>query len=240
MNWKILLSLFIIIAITGLLIFSEKGKSIRETYLDKYLKPISNPISGYFKGITGKFIKSKSVNRTLDMQITLDSVNLQGQEFTLNGNSFEGVLNLGSVSVSDQDINLKESPQANFVINGIQGTILFYPSGEVKISGTANSIELNGILFTSKIDNNKQKPAQFLISGIPMTFSIDGIDKDTMTLPEVKGTLRLADWSPLALNNDNLNIVNFLGSIQKDQESTVIVGKVGEVILNGVSLVLKK
>jgi hypothetical protein len=239
MNWKILLGLFIIIAITGLLIFSERGKNIRES-LGKYLKPISTPISGYFKGITGKFIKSKAVNRTLDLQISLDSINLRGQEFTLNGNSFEGTIKLGVVSIGEQNINLKESSEANFVINGIKGTILFDTTGEIKISGEANSIELNGMLFTSKIENNKQTPVVFLISGIPVTFSIDGIEKDRMILSEVKGVLRLADWSPLDLNNDNLDISNFLGSIQKDEESVVISGKSGEVILNGVSLALKK
>ncbi len=240
MNLKILLGLFIIIAITGLLIFSEKGKDIRERYLDKYLKPVSNPLSGYFKGITGRFIKSKPVNRTLDVQIEVDSLNLQGQEFDLEGDSFEGTLSFGIVSIGDQNIDLKESSEAKFIINDIKGMFLFDVNGEIKISGEANSIELNGILFTSKIENNRQKPIKFLISGVPSTFSIDGIEKDRIVLSGIKGTLRLGNWSPLALNNDDLEITNFLGSINKNEESTLIFGKIGEALLNGVSLALKK
>lgn len=233
MRLKILLGLFVIIAIVGLLIFSDKGKSFRQRYLDRYLQPMYGPITGLFKGITGKFRKPKQVNRTLDIMITTDMIALQNQEFYLEGNFFDGILKPNEVSIGDQIINFRDDSEFAFKINGLNGIFLIDGNGDVQISGQADSIEINEMEFISKPE---QKNIEFSIIGRPVTFSLEGIDKDKIILSGTTGALRLEDWSPLALNNDNLEITNFLGSINQEDEMIVLTGRVEEAILNGVSL----
>lgn len=232
MSWKILLTLFIVIAITGLLVFSGKGRSFREKYLDKYL----GTISGYFKGVTGFFKKRVDVNRTLDVTITASSNVLYGKNFDLEGNSFDGELKYETVSVGGQNINVKGNDKIKFNVNGMTGSISIDASGKMIISGQARSVEFDSIVINSK---SEKEMIDFSLTGTPTSFSLDNIEIDRLVLSGTSGLLRLSDWSPLALENDNLDISYFKGYIEQVDNSITVSGKVGEISLNGVDLSLK-
>jgi len=232
MNWKILLSLFIIIAITGLLIFSERGRSFREKYLDKYLRTIS----GYFKGITGIFKKTVDVNRTLDVTITASSNVLHGKRFNLEGNSFDGELKYETVSVSGQNINVKGSDNIKFSVIGMTGSISIDGDGKMIISGEAKSVGFDGIVLTPK---SEKEMVEFSLIGTPTSLSLNNFEVDTLILSGASGLLKLNDWSPLALENDNLDISYFKGDITQVGNSITLSGRVGKISLNGVDLSLK-
>jgi len=227
MRFKLLLGLFIIIAIIGLLIFSPQGRSFREKYL--------GPVTGFFKGITGRLIKQQPVNRTLDIMLETDLNVLSGQNFDVQNFNLDVKLFYDSVVVSGQNINVKDSKTIDFKTTGMSGTVQMLGDNKIKIIGESLSVEVNGIVFSPQ--SNKDK-IEFTLTGTPESFSLNNIEKDTMTLSGISGTLRFKDWSPLALENDNLNIQRFKGTIVLDEDTLMITGKVEKASLNGVDLSL--
>lgn len=231
MGWKILLALCIIIAVAGLLIFSPQGRELREKYLDKYIKTVGS----YLTSIKSRFIKPKPINRTLDITVTIDSSNIRGQEFEADGNSFDAKLSYDSIFLGEQKINVEDG-EVEFKTDSMTGSISIDTNGKFRVSGQAKSVKLNDITFTPK---SEKEEIEFSFIGTPISFSLSNLAKDRMILSGVSGTLSLQKWSPLALENDDLDILNFLGSIEQDDETVIITGKAEKVTLNGVDLSLK-
>ena len=116
-------------------------------------------------------------------------------------------------------------------------TIAIDMNNVMSISGQSNSVELNGIVFSPKTG---EKTVEFSLIGKPEKYSITNLYKDKITLSGAAGLLKLKEWSPLTLKGDILEITNFLGTIEKDNDSLIMTGKVEKVRLNGVELVLSK
>jgi len=232
MHWKLLLTLLVIIAIGGLLVFSKTGRSFREKYLDKYIKQVGS----YIKVLKEYFVKKPSVNRTLQMTLETDISSLRGQEFKLDGNSFSVSLDYDSILIGGQTINIREGREIDFNSNSMVGSILIDTSGKMKINGYASSLELNDVIFSPK---SGEKNVEFSITGTPRSFSLNDIEKDKMSFSSISGSLTLKGLSSLALENDNLNLLYFKGSIEKIDEKVSISGKAEKVNLNGIDLLLK-
>jgi hypothetical protein len=232
MNWKLILALFIIVGITGLLLFSEKGRDLKDRYLGKYV----DILTGYFSKYTGKIIPSPKVNRTLSIEIKISSSSLKKQEFDLVGSPLSVNLKYDSVSLGNQNIKLKNADVIDFNTESMTGTVIFDENNKMTISGSANSIELNGLLFFPPTTDTK---LTFNLVGSPSSFSIENFEDDKFTLSDISGTLTLSDWSPLTLHNDNLDIYYIKGSIKQDGDSISIKGNVERISLNGIDLSLK-
>jgi len=232
MNWKLMLALFIIVGITGLLLFSEKGRDLKDRYLGKYIQTLT----GFFSKYTGKII-SPNVNRTLSVNIKASSSGLKGQEFILSGNPFKVKLKYDSVSIGGQNIKLKDSDIIDFDTESMTGTVAFSQESKMIVSGNAGSVELNGLLFSPPIAD---KTVNFNLVGFPSSFSVENFEVDKLILSDVSGTFILSDWSPLSLKqNDKLDIYYLKGSIQQSEDSISIIGNVERISLNGVDLSLK-
>lgn len=232
MRWKILLTLFIILGITGLLIFTQKGRDFKEKYLDKYIQKVGS----FFSGITGKFIKRPEVNRTLQLTVETDPNLSRGLDFQLEGLSFKGELIYDSVSVGGQNINIKDDNEIVFRTDAMSGSVSIDDNGKMRISGQAPSIELNNMVFTPK---SAEEKVEFYLVGSPVTFSLDNVEKDRLMFSGISGSLRLKEWSPLELDHDELDIRFFKGNIEQGKNSTVISGRAEKVTLNGVDLSLR-
>ena len=168
MHWKLLLTLLVIIAIGGLLVFSKTGRSFREKYLDKYIKQVGS----YIEVLKGYFVKKPSVNRTLQMTLETDISSLRGQEFKLDGNSFSVSLDYDSILIGGQTINIREGREIDFNSNSMVGSILIDTNGKMKINGYASSLELNGVIFSTK---SGEKNVDFSITGTLRSFSVNDI-----------------------------------------------------------------
>ncbi len=232
MNWKITLTLLIIVAITGLFIFSEKGMSFRQKYLDKYITTVGN----FLKGITGKFKSPKTYpNNTFDATITATSDIFKGQKLDVDNIGFTGKLEYNTVTVGG--LNLKFSEEIELKTDGMTGTIIVDTDNTMRISGQSTYVELNSIVFSPKTG---EKTVEFSLVGKPVEYTMTNFYKEKMTISGVSGLLKLKEWSPLALKGDNLDIKNFLGTIEQSNDSLTITGKVEKVSLNGVDLLLSK
>lgn len=230
MHLKALLALFIIIGIAGLLIFSKSGKNFREKYLDKYTKSIGS----YVDVIRSKFIKTPPINRTLELSIKTNSSSLRNEEFKVK--SFEGTLTYNSILIGGQSISMREGKEVDFSCNNMEGSVFIDNAGKIRISGYANSVELNGMVFSPK---SGEKNIEFNLIGTPISFSLKNVEKDKLTLSRASGYLTLKGLSPLMLENDNLNILHFKGSIEQTDNSLTISGKAEKANLNGIDLTLK-
>ena len=233
MRWKLWLVLFIIIAITGLLLFSQKGRELNQQYLSKYTKVIGD----FLGSITGRFKKPEILNRTLQITIDTDPDVLRTIEFDLSEKAFVAEIIYETVYVGDHNIKVKGQDEINFDTEIMTGTVSFDETGKISISGKASSVELNGMLFTP---NTGEEKIEFFIVGTPTSFSLIDVENDRMILSGVSGLLRLSDWSPLSLDSDNLDFSYFKGDIIQDEDSLTVSGNVEKISLNGVDLSLKK
>lgn len=229
MRFKLLLGLFIIIAIIGLLTFSQQGKSFREKYLDKYI----GSVTGLFKGVTGRFVKQQPVNRTLDITFETDLSGISGQIFDVQNLDLDATLLYDSATIAGQTVNIKDDKTIVFKTSGMSGTVQILGENKMKIIGESQSVEVNEIVLSPQSDKDK---IGFSLIGEPKTFSLNNIEKDTMTFSGISGILRFKDWSPLALENDNLNIQKFKGTITLNEDTVIITGKIEKASLNGVDL----
>ena len=105
------------------------------------------------------------------------------------------------------------------------------------VSGSSLSVELNDIIFVPRAGEEK---IEFQLSGIPVSYSLNDVENYEMSFTGISGSLRLSDWSPLKLDEDDLNIVYFKGEISQEDDSVRISGMAEKVRLNGVDLSLKK
>ncbi len=233
MRWKLWLVLFIIVGITGLLLFSEKGREFNQQYLSKYTKVIGD----YLKEITGRFKRPENLNRTLQVTLTTSPDVFRMIEFDLSEKAFAAEIIYETVHVGDQNIRVKGKDEIDFQTEIMTGTVSFDDTGRMTISGKASSIELNGILFTP---NTGEEKVEFILVGTPTSFSLNDVENDRMILSGASGLLKLSDWSPLSLDDDNLYISYFKGDITQEDDSLIISGKVEKISLNGVDLSLER
>ena len=231
MRFKLLLGIFIIIAIVGLLIFSEQGRNFREKYID----PTLGPVTGFFKDITGQLIKQPPVNRTLNINLETDLYAISGQNFDVQNINLDANLLYDSITIAGQVVNIKDDKTIDFKAVDMSGTVQMLGDNKMKIIGESVSVEINGIVFSPQSNENK---IEFSSTGTPTSFSLNNIEKDTMTFSGISGTLKFKDWSPLALENDNLNIQKFKGTISLVGDTLTIMGKIEKASLNGVDLSL--
>jgi len=229
MRFKLLLGIFIIIAIVGLLIFSKQGRDFREKYIDKYM----GPVTGFFKGITGRFVKEKPVNRILDINLETSLNGISGQNFDVQNLNFDAGLSYDSAIIAGQTVNIRDDKTINFKVVGMTGTIQMLGNNKMKIIGESSSVEINGIAFSPQ---SKKDKIDFSLTGTPTSFSLNNIEKDTMTFSGISGSLKFKDWPSLALENDKLSIQKFKGTITLGEDTLMIIGKVERASLNGVDL----
>ncbi len=217
MRFKLLLGIFIIIAIIGLLIFSKQGRSFRENYLDRYI----GPVTGFFKDITGRFVKQQPINRTLDVTVETDFNVLSGQSFDVQNLNLEAELSYDSVLVSN--LMLKNSKTIDFKTVGMLGTIQILGGNKMKIIGESLSVEINDMTFSPQ--SNKEK-VDFSLVGTPISFSLNNIEKDQIIFSGASGTLKVKDLGPLPLEGDKLILQKFRGTVSLDDDILTITGKV--------------
>ncbi|MCX6822054.1 MAG: hypothetical protein NTW30_04730 [Candidatus Aenigmarchaeota archaeon] len=234
MNWKITLTLFIIVAVAALLFFSNQGKDLKQKYLDKYITIAGN----FFKGVTGKLKGPRTYpNNTFEATITSTSDIFKGQNFDIENIGFNGKLEYNTITIGGQNINVKDNNEVEFNTDSMTGTIMIDTDNVMRISGQSTSVELNGIVFSPKTG---EKTVEFSLVGKPVEYTMTNFYKEKITLSGVSGLLTLKDWSPLTLKGDSLEITNFLGTVEQTDSSLTITGKVEKVRLNNVDLLLSK
>lgn len=223
MNLKLLASLFIILMITSLLMFSPKGREFRE-------KSIKN-IGSFLKTISGRISSSKTTpSPRLDVMITkISPVYIQEQTFTIKDSGFKGELWYDSIALSGGDISF---PTNKIVVNVNSMTgVVSFEGNRLKVSGSTNRIELNEMTYN-------MTDIRFSIIGTPVSYTLKDVKKDRIVFQKISGSL---SWSglkgvPPLLRDDRLELIEFDGIIIQENDYVSITGKVGKIRLNGVDI----
>jgi len=223
-NWKAILSLFIVFAIVGLLIFSPKGQKI--------VGNRTAPIGSFIKTISGKVTKS-GITETKTLDVTLTDVSpssLGDLEFQIKGDRFQGKLEYELISLLDSSVNFDER-EVDVQTGGLTGTVSFFRNGNMKITGKTNSLKINSM-------NLEKQDTNFLITGKPISYDLPNINEKKLEFSYISGSLKWSGLSGIApmLSNDQLELINFDGSIKQSNELVTITGKVDKIILNGVEI----
>jgi len=224
-NWKAILSLFIIFAIVGLLIFSPKGQKI--------MGNSTAPVGSFLKSITGRVSqpRGEANSRKLDIIITgVDVPSLGDIEISLNGDEFEGQINYDVISVLGSNFNFDYN-QVDVKTGSVIGDISFFRNGKMRITGKTSSLRLGSMEVTNP-------NMDFLIAGEPIRYELKNIKKNKMIFPYLSGSLRCSQLTGgnLMLSNDQLELVNFEGMMMQESGSVTISGQVDKMVLNGVDI----
>jgi len=224
-NFKAILSLFVIFAIIGLLLFTPKGQKITGNY--------TKPVGSFLKTMTGKVtdIKKPSESKKLDIFLTgVNPSSLDNIEIPLNGNEFQGKLNYEGITLLKSDVKFDDR-EIDVKINGLMGTLTFFRNGNMKIDGKTSFIKLNQM----EINNPN---IDVLIVGSPISYEVDDVKKDKISFSSVSGSLKCSQLTggDLMMRNDQLELLNFDGNIKQENYSITITGQVDKMRLNGVDI----
>lgn len=231
MNWKILLSLFIIFAVLGLLIFSPKGKEFKQKYLDAYITKTADVIKSAPEKITTKEIDS---NEKFNVLVTTEPISLEGFRFNIE-DDIEVELIYDSIELNGNFISSKNTEKIIFRAEKIKGTV-FFEDRKMKITGISNMVEVNDIVVLS----DKDSTIEFEVVGVPVSYTLNKVTKNSMKFSNIFGLIQLGTWSPLSLNDDDLEIEYFDGYLKMQEDNVLIDGSVYKVKLNNVDLSLEK
>lgn len=224
-NWKVVLSLFVIFAIVGLLLFSPQGQKVTGNR--------TSGLGSYLKVISGKVTQTISKPGSQKLDIILTNVNpsaLGDLEFPVKADEFEFSLDYNTISLLDSSVDLEDTKTINVKTTNFIGTVSFFRNGEMKIIGKANSLKLNSLKFENPNTN-------FLITGKPVSFNIQDINRKKLEFSSISGTLKWSGLSdPMLLNNAQVELSNFEGNIKQENEYITITGKVDKIVSNGVEI----
>ncbi|MEM5793274.1 MAG: hypothetical protein QXY45_02855 [Candidatus Aenigmatarchaeota archaeon] len=223
-KWKVVISLFLIFAIIGLLLFSPKGQKITGNK--------TAPVGSFLKGLTGKVAKSgQSEEKQLDISITgINPQSLGDVQIPINNENFEFKMEYEVISVMDSDISFEERV-VEVKMKGVIGSVTFFRNGNMKVEGKCGSIKINGVSISKPSIN-------FLIVGTPIDFEIRDINKDKLIFPSISGSFRSYQLTggSLMLNNDHLELFGFKGDIIENNGEASISGRVDKIRLNGLDI----
>ena len=224
-NFKAILSLFVIFAIVGLLLFTPKGQKITGNY--------TKPVGSFLKTMTGKITKGKSITNIGKFDISLTGVNpssLNDLEIPVNGNGFQGRLNYEVLSVLNSGIKFDDR-EIDMKVEGLIGVITFFRNGNIKIDGKTTFLKLNSMeIVNPDID--------LLVVGEPISYEVKDVKKDELVLSSVSGSLRCSQLTggSLMLSGDQLELINFAGDIEQVNNSLTVTGQVDKMKLNGIDI----
>jgi len=224
-NFKAILSLFVIFAIIGLLLFTPKGQKITGNY--------TKPVGSFVKTITGKITKGKIITNPGKFDIFITGINpssLDDLEISVNGNGFQGRLNYEVLSVLDSGIKFDDR-EIDIKVEGLIGTMTFFRNNNLKIEGKTTSLKLNNMeIVNPDID--------LLVVGEPISYEVKDVKKDELLLSSVSGSLRCSQLTggSLMLNGDQLELINFSGDIEQVNNSLTVTGQVDKMKLNGIDI----
>jgi hypothetical protein len=224
-NWKAILSLFIIFAIIGLLIFTPRGQKI--------VGNKTMPVGSFLKSFTGKLTKvpTNTGSKRLDIFITnVNPSSLGDTEISIKGEKIQAKLDYEIITLLESNINFDQR-EVEVETGRLIGKVNFFRNGNMRVSGNTDNLKLN--------DMTINKPdIDFLTVGRPIDYDLGNIEKDELMFSYLSGLLKCSQLTGgnLLLNNDQLELVNFNGYIRQVNNSVTIGGSVDKMILNGVDI----
>jgi hypothetical protein len=206
-HWKIWLTLILILGIVGLLLYTDAGKKTLSLFKIPQFKKITPTPTG------------------AQFSITLNSNKeaFYSQMYTVTNSTFvaNGICRQ-FIQINDLVLQKGET-RCSVALAGFSGKVEYTSAGSVVASGESSSMFLDGSAYSSS------KPIKVDLEVIPFTSTVDGLYKQKISLPSVSGSItRFKEdgsiKSVVYLSNNSLEISNFAGSLNLENETAILSG----------------
>ena len=231
MNWRGILSIIVIVAIVGLIIFSPKGQEYHGEYTSKYTKPLGSFITGFTTKLGGNKTGSSEDSGKLEIQLkNVDCANFKDVDFDVRDKTLNFEMNYEIVKFLGTEFSFS-NPVIDVKMDNLFGKVSFFPNGKMKIEGETSYLRLNDLSFN--------KPdTEVMFVGEATRFYMSDVSERNMIFSSVDGSL---SWSglgsiPALLSNDHLELKDFKGSIVGSNGTVDLYGTVDSIRLNGVEI----
>jgi len=227
MNWKVLLAVFVIIAIGVLLMQTEGGRTYFGQALDALKVKVGNFFSSAFnaKNIFGQQMPS---GEAFQISLNVDKKAFLGQTYDVSNSSIHvsGVC-IDSVKIGNILLR-KESSDCEIEMQTAEGTLEYTESGTVKFSGTTPELVADKSRFTNPADAT-EKAMKVSFEVLPKNFILAGLVQPKISLISVDGTLeRLSSDGSIKsheeLKSENLEIGGFVGYLKLENSNINLQG----------------
>jgi hypothetical protein len=222
MNWKSLLTIFVILSIGTLLLTTESGAEFAGQTLDFAKVKVGNFISGLFSGSFSWSVPFSSSSWKIPsgeqflIILSVEKGALYGQQYSVPNTS------LSMRAVCDTGIKLNDvmiKPQyieCSIYAEEMKGVFEYTESGTVKFEGEVGSIMVDGSIYTS--DSSRLK-ASFEV--MPIEFELSDLLQRKITIDLATGSIERLNpdgstKSTEGLDAESLEINGFMGLIKLD------------------------
>jgi hypothetical protein len=224
MNWKSLLTVFVILGIGMILLTTERGQKFAGEALSSITSGVGNFVSGLFSGdFDWSFDKMPSGEQFL-ISLSIAKESFYEQQYKVSNTSLDSTgICESSLKVGDVMLH-KESMQCHVVAEDMKGTFEYTIAGTVKFEGDVSSLEVDGNSYTS--DGSRLKTS---LEMLPSDFKLDGLAERKVTITSATGSInRLGPEGSIKsaedLDAEQLEISGFVGFIRLEGSNIKLQG----------------
>lgn len=214
MQWKVLLTVFVVLTLISTLLFSKPD----------YAKLFVDRMSGFLSNI----IKPSIPEVSFQIILTADRNSFYEQSYKVYNSTLmvSGVpiqMKVGDVQWSIKNDNIVD------VIVDFDGTFEITKAGSVAVSGKSRYVEINNVGTSNQADVS--------IEIVPTEgFVLGGLVQKRITLSSVKGEITRVDTGGVQpLSDTSVDIDSFIGNMQLKDDKIILNGFVNSVKVKGVN-----
>lgn len=225
MNWRSLLTVFVILGIGFMLLTTESGQKFAVQALDFVKVRVGNFVSGLFSGTFNwnVFGQTPSGEQFL-ISLSVVKNSFYGQQYSVSNTSLDagGVCESG-VKIGNIALH-KGSMECNILAEDMKGTFEYTVAGTVKFSGDVSKLEIDSNSYTSS--DGKLKTS---FEVLPSDFLLVGLSNRKITIPSATGSIQRLNpegsiKSTEGLENEQLEISGFVGFIRLEGSNIKLQG----------------
>jgi len=213
MKWKAVLAVLLVLAIIGVFLASDYGKSLLGSY--------GGGLGDLTGGLTGIF--QPKVNASgFSITLTASQDNFYGQDFKVSNTnvSVDGTYNF--MTIGDQSYGYKGGNQIAVLIKDFSGDVQITSGGSITLSGTTDYVEIGDIISSSS------KPLNVKMEFVPTSASVDGLSLKTIHFNSITGSLTRTTTSgstdSVTLSSTKLDVSDFVGSLSWAKDGVTLSG----------------
>ena len=211
MKWKIVVSLLLIVVLTGILITNENTPT--------YANIFKNGISG----LASIIVKPSGI---MNINLNVQKQAFYGQKFKISNSTLTSSATPISMKINGIDYMLKDISRTDINIGKMSGSFDITPVGSVVISARTRYVEIGEMILTQPKDMKVEMEI------IPIEFSLTEIEKNKITLLSATGDMELPrndTITTIPLENEKLEIRTFSGTLEMDKDIMRLNGRLGSV-----------
>jgi hypothetical protein len=212
MHWKVLLSLMLIILISGVFLITPIGQKYSESIRGFFTKNVGSVISTFSTAV----LKTKP-SGYFTVYLSASKESFYGQSFKVSNSTLSITGTYQNIRIGDQTLNSKSNKEANININNLNGVVEMMGNGNLRVSASSGYFEVGDYIFSSA------RPVKIEAEFTPSTFSLTPLVADKIVFSSVTGEIkRLGELTNTAsLSNSKLEIRSFNGYIKLELEGSM-------------------